>query len=271
MRRPFCRGVALIGLLILTPVGLADDEVPPSEIDKSTLSEEARAMLEEAELAAQAAKEARESAAAQKHKGTAAAKKPEFGPEKVSPKHWFPPMATFKAKAFPFAVCHLYPDTRILIEDDAASAKNRLVACANVGRGKNAKACSCDDVKTRTERLVEAGYLLGLYRGKLFWSAQETETKGRLLVFELKSGKTLADIPWRGKGFERRGSVAVDVEHRLTEEDLAGKPPLECRDMTEEETIHMNYVARNIATLTVDLDSMKQRKEKARCEIVLEE
>jgi hypothetical protein len=259
-----------MGLLVLAPVGLADEEAPPPEIDKSTLSEDARAMLEEAELAAQAAKEARESAAAQKQKGTAG-KKPEFGPEKVSPKHWFPPMATFKAKAFPFAVCHLYADTRILIEDDAASAKNRLVACTNVGRGKNAKACGCDDAKTRSERLMEAGYLLGLYRGKLFWNAQETETKGRFLVFELKSGKKLADIPWRGKGFERRGSVAVDVEHRLAVEDLAGKPPLECRDMTEEETIHMNYVARNIATLTVDLDSMKQRKEKARCDIVLEE
>jgi hypothetical protein len=272
MLKKVCRAAACALVLgLVAPAWAEDEEPPPQEIDKSSLSEEARAMLEEAELAAQAAREARETAAQAKKKGGTAGAKPEFAPEKTSPKHWFPPMASFKAKAFPFALCHLYPDTRLILEDDAASAKNRLVACANPGRGKTAKACDCDQAKTRSVRLMEPGYLLGLHRGKLYWNAQDSETKGRLLVFDMKDGKKLADLPWRGKGFERRGSVAVDSEHRLTPEELAGKPPMECREMTEEETIHMNYVARNVATLTVDLDSMKQRKEKPRCDIVLEE
>lgn len=227
-------------------------------------------MLEESELAAQAAKEAREAAAAAKKRKPAAAAKPEFAPVKVSPRHWFPPVASFKAKAFPFALCHLYPDTRLILEDDAASSKNRLIACANPGHGKNAKACDCDGAKTRQERLMEAGYLLGLHRGKLYWNAMESETKGRLLVFDMKDGKKLADVPWRGKGFERKGTIAVDHEHRLAPEEMAGKQ-FECREMTEEETIHMNYAPRNIATLTVDLDTMKQKKDKLRCDIVLEE
>jgi len=119
--------------------------------------------------------------------------------------------------------------------------------------------------------LMEPGYLLGLHKGKLYWNALDSETKGRLPVFSMKDGKKLLDAPWRGNGFERRGTVAVDNEHRLTLEETSGRPPFECRAMTEEETIHMNYAARNVATFTVDLDSMKQRKEKARCDIVLED
>lgn len=273
MAKNFCRSAFIALCMTLGATVWADEEepTPAPEIDKSSLSEDARTMLEEAELAAQAAREAREAAAEAKKRKPAAATKPDFAPEKVSSKHWFPPMATFKAKAFPFALCHLYGDNRLILEDDAASSKNRLIVCANPGRAKNAKACDCDGAKTRQERLMDTGYLLGLHRGKLYWNAVETETKGHLQIFDMKTGKKLSDVPWRGKGFERRGTVAVDVEHRLSPEELAGKPPFECRDMTEEETIHMNYVARNIATLTVDLDNLKQRKEKARCDIVLEE
>lgn len=271
--KAFCRGALCLAVWGLATGARANDDepTPAPEIDRSSLSDEARAMLEESELAAQAAREARETAAKEKkNKGTQGGK-PDFAAEKISAKHWFPPMASFKAKAFPFALCHLYPDTRILLEDDAASAKNRLIACANPGRAKNANACDCEGAKTRQVRLMEPGYLLGLHRGKLYWNAADTDTKGRFLVFDMKNGKKLVDLPWRGNGFQRRGAVAVDDEHRLPPEELAGKPPMECRAMTEEETIHMNYVARNVATLTVDLDTMKQRKERVRCDIVLED
>lgn len=191
--------------------------------------------------------------------------------DRIGSNFWVKPQAAWRTKSLPFSRCYAYPERIVVLEDDPGNARNKMILCP-AAKKAGSSACDCDKAPSRAVRNMESGWLLGIEKGKLFWNAGDSDTAGKLMIFDLATGQKLFESPWRGEGFERVGTTLVDRQHRLSDEDLARLPVKpECRELTEEETIQINYQQRIVTTMVLDLKTMKAKTDEPRCEVILEQ